>query len=69
MDWKTLNAIISGASVVIMFIWGWLDTFEHSWIAVMIGGIAVGIIASANTRKEKEEKKRAEEDQTPDGEA
>lgn len=69
MNWRTLNSIISAASVVIMFIWGWLDTFAHSWIAVMIGGMAVGIIASVNTKKEKEEKKRAEEDQAPDGEA
>ena len=67
MDWRTVNQIISASSVVIMFIWGRLDTFQHSWIAVFIGGIAVGIIASVNARKEKEAKKN-EKTETDDSE-
>ena len=36
----TICSIISMASVVVMFIWGYLaNDFSHSWLAVMIGGI------------------------------
>ena len=61
MNWKTLCSIISSDSLVIMFIWGYLDTFQHSWLAVFAGGIAVGIISSANKQKEKQEAAKAEQ--------
>lgn len=62
MNWKTLCSIISGASVVVMLIWGFIaGSFEHSWLAVFAGGIAVGIISSANKQKEKQEAAKAEQ--------
>ena len=37
----TLCACISMISVFIMLVWGYAaDDFEHSWLAVMAGGIA-----------------------------
>ena len=37
----TICAIISMASVVIMFLWGFLaNDFAHSWLVVMVGGVA-----------------------------
>ena len=37
----TICAIISMTSVVIMLLWGFLaDDFAHSWLAVMVGGVA-----------------------------
>lgn len=37
----TICAIISMTSVVIMLIWGFMaDDFAHSWLAVMVGGVA-----------------------------
>ncbi len=37
----TICAIISMTSVVVMLIWGFLaNDFAHSWLAVVVGGVA-----------------------------
>ena len=52
---NTISAIISMCSVLIMFIWGYIEgTFMHSWLAVFAGGIIVVIIRMI--RKDKENK-------------
>ncbi len=58
---NTLSTIISMASVVVMLIWGYIDTFEHSWLAVMIGGIIVVSLRMIRKDKEDAEKKKKEE--------
>ena len=52
---NTISTIISMCSVLIMFIWGYIEgTFAHSWLAVFAGGIIVVIIRMI--RKDKENK-------------
>ena len=52
---NTISTIISMCSVIVMFIWGYIEgTFMHSWLAVFAGGIIVVIIRMI--RKDKENK-------------
>lgn len=54
MDMRKMIPVIAMTGVLIFFIWGWLDTFAHSWLIF----IAVGIVIVAITiiEKDKEEK-------------
>ena len=67
MDTKTLMRIIPTLALVIFFIWGWLDTFQHSWLIFVVAGGAMAVISGMekSKAKEAEEKKpaRQEEDQ------
>ncbi|MCR5603446.1 MAG: hypothetical protein K6G27_07075 [Lachnospiraceae bacterium] len=52
---NTISTIISMCSVLVMFIWGYIEgTFMHSWLAVFAGGIIVVIIRMI--RKDKDNK-------------
>ncbi len=53
MDRKTLNAMIPILAVVIFFIWGWIDTFQHSWLIFVIAGGAMAVISSISNSKDK----------------
>ncbi|MBO7669180.1 MAG: hypothetical protein J6S60_01190 [Oscillospiraceae bacterium] len=65
MDRKMLIRIIPLLSLVIFFIWGWIEgNFEHSWLIFVIGGGAMGIIASLDKDKKAAEQKA--DDQKPD---
>ena len=56
-----LNRIIPLLSVVIFFLWGWLEgSFQHSWIIFVIGGGAMGIISSLDKGTKKGEEKKPE---------
>ena len=49
---KSINAIISIASVVIMIVWGTLaGTYKHAWLAVFVGGALIAILSSYNKGK------------------
>ena len=54
MDRKTLNTMIPILAVVIFFIWGWIDTFQHSWLIFVVAGGAMAVISAMNKNKEKE---------------
>lgn len=42
----TICAIISMVSVLVMMIWGFAaNDFQHSWIAVMTGGVLSAIVS------------------------
>ena len=49
MDKKKLIPIVSMVSVLVMFIWSFIEgSWNHSWLAVMAGGIvivAIGILS------------------------
>lgn len=65
MDRKTLNIIIPILSVVIFFVWGWIEgTNEHSWIIFMIGGGAMAVLSSMDKNKKKETEKAKEDSET-----
>ena len=56
---NTLSTIISMVSLLVMFIWGYIEgNFDHSWLAIMVGGII--IVSIRMIRKDKEEKERKE---------
>ena len=57
MDTKKLIPIISIVSVFIMIAWGTLTgSYQHSWLAVFAGGIAITIISILGN-KDKDDKK------------
>lgn len=63
MNIKILNTIIPLASVVIFFVWGWLEgSNEHSWIIFVVGGGLMGILATINKSKEQDAAKKDEDD-------
>ncbi len=63
MNIKIVNTIIPLASVVIFFVWGWLEgSNEHSWIIFVVGGGLMGILATINKSKEQDAAKKAEDD-------
>ena len=52
MDTKKLIPIIAMVSVLVMFVWGYIaGSFEHSWLAVFAGGIAVAVISIISKKK------------------
>lgn len=53
MDRKTLNTMIPILAVVIFFIWGWIDTFQHSWLIFVIAGGAMAVISAISKSKDK----------------
>ncbi len=67
MDTKMWMRIIPTVALVIFFIWGWLDTFQHSWLIFVVAGGAMAVLSGMekNKAKEAEETKPAkqEEDQ------
>ena len=54
MDKKKLNTIIPIVSVVVMVVWGTLaKSYEHSWLAVFVGGILMVIVNIVGKDKDK----------------
>ena len=47
---KRWTPVISTASVVLFFIWGYLDSFEHSWISFLIAGLAMAILRALDNK-------------------
>ena len=45
MNTKKLIPIICMVSVFVMLVWGFIGSFEYSWLAVMAGGIIVAAIS------------------------
>ena len=55
MNLKILNTIIPMASLLIFFIWGWIEgNYQHSWIIFMVGGMAMGVLSAISKNREKE---------------
>lgn len=45
MALKPYIPIVAMVSLVIFFVWGWLDTFQHSWLIFIVAGIAIAFIS------------------------
>ena len=57
MNIKLLNTIIPIASVVLFFIWGWIEgSNAHSWIIFLIAGGLMGILHTMDKSKEDKNK-------------
>ena len=62
MNVKKWIPLISMASVLIMFVWGYLaGSFAHSWLAVFAGGIAVAALTIIGKKQPENEKDESEE--------
>lgn len=54
MNRKTLNILIPIVSVGVMVVWGTLaKSYEHSWLAVFVGGILMTVINVIGVNKDK----------------
>ena len=54
MNRKTLNTIIPIVSVGVMIVWGTIaKSYEHSWLAVFIGGILMVVVNTIFKDKDK----------------
>lgn len=61
---STICTIISMTSVLIMFIWGYIaGSFEHSWLAVMAGGVLSGAVYMIRRDIESGEKENKDDKQ------
>ncbi len=57
MDMRKMIPVIAMIGVLVMLIWGYLDTFEHSWLAIMAAGIViVAVSIYEKDRQGKQEK-------------
>ena len=45
MDMRKMIPVIAMIGVLVMLIWGYLDTFEHSWLAMLVVGIVIVAIS------------------------
>ena len=68
MNRNMIPAIIGIASVIIFFIWGFIEgTYKHAWIIFLVAGLAF-VINSGMKKSQKDAKTPAPEEQ-PDTEA
>ncbi len=62
MKAKTLIPIIAMVSVLVMFAWSYLaGSWEHSWLAVFAGGIAITAVSLIEHSKKEEKKEDRDE--------
>ena len=59
-------AIISMVSAVIFFVWGMIDSYSHSWIIFMIGGVACASVSIINNIKKEKDKNKKEVEEKDD---
>ena len=58
MDAKKLIPIIAMVSVLVMFIWSYAaHSWEHSWLAVFAGGIAITAVSILGKKDRKDKDK------------
>lgn len=51
MDLKKWTPVVSIASVIIFFIWGWLEgSFKHSWLIFIVAGLAMVIMRAMDKK-------------------
>ena len=51
---RKMIPVIAMIGVLVMLIWGYLDTFEHSWLAMLVVGIV--IVAISIYEKDRQDK-------------
>ena len=55
MNMKTVRAFIPGVSVIIMFLWAYLEgNWEHAWLAVVVGGVIMTTLSRMEKNKKEE---------------
>ena len=51
MDLKKWTPVVSIASVIIFFLWGWLEgSFKHSWLIFIAAGLAMMIMRAMDKK-------------------
>ena len=62
MNRKTLSLIIPFLTLIIFFVWGWIEgSYQHSWLIFIVSGMAYAILPTLDKGKEKEKSDKAEE--------
>ena len=52
MDLKRWIPVIAIASVVLFFVWGWLEgTYAHAWISFLIAGLAMAVLRAMDKKQ------------------
>ena len=63
MNRKTLNILIPMLSLIIFFVWGWIEgSYKHSWIIFMVSGMLMGVLGVLDKNKQKDEQKQNDRD-------
>jgi len=42
---RKMIPVVAMIGVLVMLIWGYLDSFKYSWLAIMVAGIAIVAIS------------------------
>lgn len=51
MDMKRWIPVISIASVIVFFIWGFIEgNYSHSWISFLLAGLAMAILRAVDKK-------------------
>lgn len=67
MNRNSIPAIIGIASVIIFFIWGFIEgTYKHAWIIFLVAGLAF-VINSSMKKSQKDSKEAAPKEQSDAG--
>jgi hypothetical protein len=65
MNLKILNTVIPMASLLIFFVWGWIEgSYQHSWIIFMVSGMLMAILRVVDKEKAKDAERQSEKDRT-----
>ena len=51
MDTKMWMRMIPTVALVIFFIWGWLDSYKHSWIIFLVAGLVMAVMRALEKKK------------------
>lgn len=54
MDMRKMIPVVAMIGVLVMLIWGYLDSFKYSWLAIMVAGIV--IVAISIYEKDRQDK-------------
>ncbi len=61
MNIKIIQAIIPMASLLIFFIWAWIEgSYAHSWIIFIVSGMLMGVLTTIKKDNEEKDKREAE---------
>ena len=61
MNRKTINLMIPFLTLIIFFVWGWIEgSYQHSWLIFIVSGMVYAILPTLGKGKEKEKSDKDE---------
>lgn len=62
MNFRLLSTFIPMITLIIFFVWGWLEgTYQHSWIIFMVGGALMAFLPNIQKYKDKDKYNKSDE--------